>query len=1096
MTISTRTSLTFGLCLFVLTLAAVQTGAETISVAIDPFRAMISVDPDGRVNFNGTALQRLNPVGAPNLPWQVVSVLLPPDAELASVTVRLEGTRWETVDGALRIAPAPPEMTWQDGRAMIDWPQSEQFADGRDAAIYDGDTEYPTAPVKLISAGRMRQYRLAQVGVALFRWHPKQNRLRRLIHGEFSVTFTRRASHQTIRNRAKELQDPVATDDLRQLAVNFASQAPAYTRALEELTPFLDTGTDAELPISGEAGTYVILTTTAIQTASSELSSFVTHKASQGFTVQVITESDWGGNTGDSAAENIRTWLQANYVSEGISHVLLIGNPDPSAGDVPMKLTYPRAGYTSPTDYYYADLTGNWDQDGDGHFGEFVQDFGTGGVDRYWEVLVGRIPYYGSMIDLDGILARIVAYQTTPSEQTEWRRNVLLPMDDLGDWYPLSDRLGEDIRDDILSTAGWPSHRIYDTNILGLDPPPETMPCTKDNVVDVWSGDPFGLVVWFTHGSATSATDVIDSYRVDELDDTYPSFTFQASCNTAWPENSGNLAYALLREGGICTVGATRNSWSLSGHYIAGEATIEGMGYEYSKRIVAMGMPAARALNMLRQKIVPDSNYSGQWMNYVDCNVYGDPDTTLFKLSEPVYNLTQDTRYPVIQWAVDDADEGDEIILDPGTYTGFGNREIDFFGKNLILRSIDPSVVAATVIDAQNTPRIFRFSSGEDRGTRIEGLTLTGANASAIYCCNASPTVSGCVFSSNSGRGIYIYPGDMHIEDCTFEANGGGIENSGGSPQIIDCRFTGNTDDRGGGIYTSGGASIVSGCTFTGNTATSQGGGLFGTSSVGDLIIEDCLFSGNISQDRGGGLYVYNNVHLVNTIIVGNTAVNDGGGIMTLSGSPSLTNCAVVNNRADTGGGIVALGSTATMDNTILWKNAAGSTGPQIALIAHPFLNTTITANACTLEGGPADVYFENATCTLSWTNGITADPEVVDPGSWDDNGTPGDLSDDTWYCGDYHLTASSPCIDTGNDTALRLPAFDIEGDPRRVDGDGDGTSTVDMGVDEYMRISLCEGDFDHDGDVDGSDLAELVLNPSTMDLAEFALDFGSAGCE
>jgi Peptidase family C25/Chlamydia polymorphic membrane protein (Chlamydia_PMP) repeat len=1102
MRICARAGLIFSLFFFILTFAAVTGDAETIRVALDPGEVLTSTDPDGMTAFKGADLQRLNPVGAPNLPWQVVDVLLPPDAELGSVAVRLENTRWEAVTGAIQIAPAPSEMTWQDGRPEIDWPGGKQFIDGRDAAIYDGDTDYPVVPVKLISTGRMRQWRLAQVGLALFRWHPKGNQLRRLIRGELTVTFTRRTSHQAALERAKELQDPIATDDLRQLAVNFASQVLAYTQALKELTPSSDSGTDTELSLSGEAGTYVILTTTAIQTASSELSNFVAHKANQGFTVQVVTESGWGDGTGDSAAENIRAWLQANYVSESISHVLLIGNPNPSTGEVPMKLIYPKAGYTSPTDYYYADLTGNWDLDGDGNFGEFEEDFGVGGVDRYWEVLVGRIPYYGDIGDLDGILARLIAYQNTPAAQTEWRKNVLLPMDDLGGWeYPLSDRLGEDIRDDILSTIGWPSHRIYDTNTLGLDPPPETMPCTEDNVVNVWSQTPFGLVVWFTHGSSTSATDVIDSYRVDELNDTYPSFTFQASCNTAYPENSSNLAYALLREGGISTIGATRLSWSLSGHYIAGEATIEGMAYEYTKRVTAMGMPAARALNMLRQKIVPNSNYSGQWMNYVDCNVYGDPDTTLYASPRPVHNLTRDKRYPVIQWAVDDADEGDEIVLDPGTYTGFGNREIDFFGKNLTLRSIDPAdpaIVAATIIDAQGTMRIFEFYSGEDSRTLIQGFTLTGANDCAIYCRNASPTVIGCVFSNNSGRGVYLNPGDMRIEDSRFETNGGGIENSNGSPQIKDCLFTANTDDRGAGVYTSGGETLISGCTFSGNTATSQGGGLYGAgSSQISLVVEDCLFSGNISQDQGGGLFLYSNVNLTNTVITGNTAINRGGGLMAPIGNLFLTNCTLVNNRADTGGGMALLGTTAAVDNAIVWYNEAVSNGHQIALIAHfsTYYPTTLAADSCAFDGGPADVYVENTTCNFSWSNIISTNPELVDPGTWVDDGTPGDLFDDTWHPGDYHLTAVSPCIDTGNDTALHLPALDFDGDARIMDGDGDGTTQVDIGADEYGQTTPCESDLDIDGDVDGSDLAMQAGDPSVVDLSVFAMEFGQVGC-
>ena len=34
-----------------------------------------------------------------------------------------------------------------------------------------------------------------------------------------------------------------------------------------------------------------------------------------------------------------------------------------------------------------------------------------------------------------------------------------------------------------------------------------------------------------------------------ELDDSKPSFTFQASCSNAYPENSNNLAYDLLGMG-------------------------------------------------------------------------------------------------------------------------------------------------------------------------------------------------------------------------------------------------------------------------------------------------------------------------------------------------------------------------------------------------------------------------------------------------------------------------------------------------------------------------------------------------------------------
>lgn len=42
-------------------------------------------------------------------------------------------------------------------------------------------------------------------------------------------------------------------------------------------------------------------------------------------------------------------------------------------------------------------------------------------------------------------------------------------------------------------------------------------------------------------------------------------------------------------------------------------------------------------------------------------------------------------------------------------------------------------------------------------------------------------------------------------------------------------------------------------------------------------------------------------------------------------------------------------------------------------------------------------------------------------------------------------------------------------------------------------EIELWEGDFDKDGDVDGSDLAALAADPSLMDLSAFAANFGKS---
>jgi hypothetical protein len=142
---------------------------------------------------------------------------------------------------------------------------------------------------------------------------------------------------------------------------------------------------------------YVIITTNQIRNTSTALDDFVGHKVSRGFSVIIVTEDDFNQMTGpypNRRAEKIRQWLVENRQAMGIKYVLLIGNPDPDdpmythdIGDekndpmyddddyIPMKQMWHNlpGGLThwgDATDWYYADLTGNWDADGDGFYGE------------------------------------------------------------------------------------------------------------------------------------------------------------------------------------------------------------------------------------------------------------------------------------------------------------------------------------------------------------------------------------------------------------------------------------------------------------------------------------------------------------------------------------------------------------------------------------------------------------------------------------------------------------------------------------------------------------------------------------------------------
>jgi len=63
----------------------------------------------------------------------------------------------------------------------------------------------------------------------------------------------------------------------------------------------------------------------------------------------------------------------------------------------------------------------------------------------------------------------------------------------------------------------------------------------------------------------------------------------------------------------------------------------------------------------------------------------------IFVIPSQARTITVDDDRPAdfnnIQAAIDDANHGDDIVIADGTYTGPQNRDIDFLGKAIIVRS-------------------------------------------------------------------------------------------------------------------------------------------------------------------------------------------------------------------------------------------------------------------------------------------------------------------------------------------------------------------------------------------------------------------------
>lgn len=231
----------------------------------------------------------------------------------------------------------------------------------------------------------------------------------------------------------------------------------------------------------------------------------------------------------------------------------------------------------------------------------------------------------------------------------------------------------------------------------------------------------------------------------------------------------------------------------------------------------------------------------------------------------------------------------------------------------------------------------------------------------------------------------------------------------------------------------------------------------------------DFYYDGN-----GGGCTIFVNGLAVvsNNLVYGNSIATEtyahpyGGGfdIMMLSGDLYFVNNNVTHNTVvtnpvtdGTGSGIVVQTNTddvefkpwapvhAYLENNIINNNTVSeSPGDDIVNYiksADAYTGSTLTishSNYHDLWSVPAA---NIVTPTL--TGNITTDPQL--------STSPATL---------YALTSSSPCIDTGLNTADHLPMGDLAGNPRQWDGNTDGSTVVDMGCYEFGSQQTEKGPF------------------------------------
>ena len=299
--------------------------------------------------------------------------------------------------------------------------------------------------------------------------------------------------------------------------------------------------------------------------------------------------------------------------------------------------------------------------------------------------------------------------------------------------------------------------------------------------------------------------------------------------------------------------------------------------------------------------------------------------------------------YASIQEAVDASNDGDEIIVGPGTYTSTQDGHVvDMKGKAVTLRSSDGAEV--TIIDGENARRGIAMFNNETSETIIDGFTIANGNATpydydddgdtgddgsewggGIYCSGSSAIIRGCTITGNTGlagAGVTIRGGTSQLLDCVIENNlathtgwsngrGGGVYFASNS-NMTGTTIRNNTAFMGGGIFFAyGDSSHMRQCLIDGNTAENRGGGIAMLDAYPYYGHRACIISNNHSGSNGGGVcnrWPKNQCYgliLWDCVIEGNTTTGRGGGVYCDQHSNvDLYDCMVRNNSASWGGGL------------------------------------------------------------------------------------------------------------------------------------------------------------------------------------------------
>ncbi|HEX5042051.1 MAG TPA: right-handed parallel beta-helix repeat-containing protein [Candidatus Polarisedimenticolaceae bacterium] len=432
-----------------------------------------------------------------------------------------------------------------------------------------------------------------------------------------------------------------------------------------------------------------------------------------------------------------------------------------------------------------------------------------------------------------------------------------------------------------------------------------------------------------------------------------------------------------------------------------------------------------------------------------------------------------------------------------------------------------------TTLDGAGTPTVVTSENAGYLASAIDGFTIqngghfcsgdlwnvvpTTARGAGVYSLVSGPLLQNNVIRRNStgtpfdpmspapaGGGIAGYLSTIVIrsneitenEILSLSGSGGAMWFSLSWPLVEGNRIHHNYGKYGSAFFATASALRLTGNTIDSNTMYVWSGLLNGPSTGAVELFEclDYLIDGNIFRSNvgaaGGAAHLSTNFagRVENNLFEGNRAWDySGSGQGGLGGAIYMSIPMTPND------------DQAIVNNTFVKNEATNLFAGEQGSVALAPLSSRLTIASNVFASNTSGIYRTPGTeawtpallSNVLWNAGANfvnlqpgASDRVMDPQMHDVAGSI------------YHLEPQSRVIDMGVNAALMRQETDVEGHPRVVDGNYDGSAIVDAGAfecpldrDDDGLLDDDDGDDDSDGLADGLDNCPFHANASQADL-------------